>query len=715
MRNPLDLLPAITAQTRKELARVPVPYVAAAAATGWKPRSNSEGQMRAMGGNGTLFAIVDRLAASTSAVRWDLYRTPPPGRKPQPFEELPTVPNHLALDIWRKPNPFFTRQEFVETFQQHYDLVGEAWWVVARNPQFKAIPLELWPVSPARMVPVPDPDRFLAGYVYNSPGGEEVPLGLDEVIQLRRPNPWDPYRGIGPVQTIVATLQGVALSEEWNRNFFLNSAEPGGIIEVPTRLNDGEFNELRDRWNEQHRGVSAAHRVAILEHGQWKDRTVSQRDMQFVELREVSDRIIRGAYGMSKFAVGDLDDVNRAVAEAAKAWFAEQMTVPRCERIKEALNEKFLPLFGPTGEGVHFDYESPAVADRESDDRERTSKAEAYKTLVEARVDPEDAAQVVGLPPMRTVKPPEPAAEPEPAQQPEPEPETGDADGDEPDEPDEKEEPGDAPAALALRVTRPAAKTSENLDPDDLPDVSPLRAAWEKALAALLKLWEKISAAQKKSLVRQVREAAESGDLTALTRLVVPTEDATNTLADAMSALADLAAEQTAAEAADQDVDITPVAPAGSALSDTAAVTTDLMASDLATSAAREAMRVGAGTAPADDVADAVREHLDGLSDAQLRERLGGALHRAQHDARMGTWRQAEQDGAGGYEVAYYASEKNDTSRCGPCGEIDGTFLGNTIADADREYPTGGYLRCEGRDRCRGQVVAIWRPGQVNQ
>ncbi len=49
----------------------------------------------------------------------------------------------------------------------------------------------------------------------------------------------------------------------------LREAEPGGIIEVPTPLSDPDFDQLRDRWNEQHRGVANAHRVAILEHGKW--------------------------------------------------------------------------------------------------------------------------------------------------------------------------------------------------------------------------------------------------------------------------------------------------------------------------------------------------------------------------------------------------------------------------------------------------------------
>lgn len=51
---------------------------------------------------------------------------------------------------------------------------------------------------------------------------------------------------------------------------------------------------------------------------------------------------------------------------------------------------------------------------------------------------------------------------------------------------------------------------------------------------------------------------------------------------------------------------------------------------------------------------------------------------------------------------------------CGPCKAVNGKWLGNSIIEnVNRLYPTGGYIDCQGRDRCRGQVIGIWRPKQV--
>jgi HK97 family phage portal protein len=303
------LLGALTNAARTATTtHTPVPFASRAQSYGiFGSNRSAEGQMRAMSAVGTLFAIVDRTSNATALVDWKLWRKAKSGRD----EDRVEVTSHAALDLWNRPNPFMPRQEFVESSTQHYDLTGETEWVIARHPGVN-IPLEMWPVRPDRMTPQPDPETFLRGWVYTSPDGQQVPLELDEVIQLRRPNPLDPYRGLSPVLSILPDLDTSRYAAEWSRAFFINSAQPGGIIEVPQPLSDPDFDQLRDRWAEQHKGVGNAHKVAILEHGKWVDRTISQRDMQFVELRGATADRVREAYGISKTAIGDFEDINRA-------------------------------------------------------------------------------------------------------------------------------------------------------------------------------------------------------------------------------------------------------------------------------------------------------------------------------------------------------------------------------------------------------------------
>jgi HK97 family phage portal protein len=386
------------------LNRTPIPYAIPGSRSfgqHFARPAGQEAQMRAQGTNGTLFAIVDRIITSYSQVEWRLYRKAPSGLEEDRIE----VTSHAALDLWSAPNSFMTGPAFREASQQHEELTGEQWWVISRDPR-STMPLELWPARPDRMEPVPDPEVFLKEYLYRSPGGEQVTLDLDEVIFQRRPNPLDPYRGLGPVQTILTHIDAARYSAEWNRTFFVNSAEPGGIIEVEKRLTDPEYDEARARWAEQHRGVANAHRVAILENGlKWVDRKYSMRDMQFVELAAVGDETIRGAFGFPKPMLGATDDVNRANADAAELVFSRWLIVPRLERTKAALNTRLLPMYGPSTRGYEFDYISPVPADVEAAAVQLSARAGAAAALRSAGWEPDDILATVGLPAMRFAAP----------------------------------------------------------------------------------------------------------------------------------------------------------------------------------------------------------------------------------------------------------------------------------------------------------------------
>jgi phage portal protein BeeE len=238
----------------------------------------------------------------------------------------------------------------------------------------------------------------LHGYIYTAPDGEKIPLGLDQVIFERRPNPLDSYRGMGPVQSLLADLDASKYSAQWNRNFFLNSAEPGGVIEVDKRLSDEEWDEFTSRWNAQHKGVANAHRVAVIESGKWVPRAFSQRDMQFTQLRVVTRDTIMEAFRMSKTMIGIADDVNRAVAHAARAVFAESQQVPRLERLKGSLNNDFLSKFGKAAAGLELDYDSPIPPNAEDDRADLLTRAQAALAYVNAGYDGTSVIEALSLP-----------------------------------------------------------------------------------------------------------------------------------------------------------------------------------------------------------------------------------------------------------------------------------------------------------------------------
>lgn len=691
--------------------RSPVPYVGnrQSLLVPYVEPSGTEAQLRAMGVNGTIFAIVDKCATGVAAVDWKLWRKTASGKP----EDRVEVTSHAALDLWNKPNPFMTRQELVEAGQQHHELTGETWWVVARDPRAN-LPLGLWVVRPDRMQPVPSATDYLAGYIYLGPDGEKIPLDLNQVIYQRRPNPMDPYRGIGPVQAALIDIEQSRYAKEWNRNFFRNGATPGGIVEVDRTLGDTEFNELRDRWTEQHQGVSNAHRVAILEGGlKWVERAYSIDDLQFPQLLDVTRESIREAFGFPKPLLGAVDDVNRANAEAAEVVFARWLILPRLERIKGALNNDLLPLFGAAD--LEFDYEDPVPENEELENAGRLSKSTAAKNLVDAGYDPVAVLEAMDLPEMANT-PPAPPVLPVGS-------------------PGTPESPSSPPALPPGRRAPPAAAARLRNQNDPTPGERPIRD-WDQRIDQLVERWTvEVTPAQINELAAQIEQAVDAGTPAGLATLTVDTAPAADLLARAMFDQATAGANRVAGMAAEQGVSIAPAVPdlaevgmtdaakrrppqyakplpartrAGLASDLVAAsrVTTSNLGARFTASASTEALRNWAPASSGTDVAAAVRAKLEELTTTSLKVDLGGSVWAAENEGRFATLEQAVEDLNGA--TVYIATEVNDPNTCGPCESIDG-FEFTSLAEAEANYPFGGYVDCEGGSQCRGSIEPDWR------
>jgi HK97 family phage portal protein len=224
------------------------------------------------------------------------------------------------------------------------------------------------------------------------------------------PNPRNPYRGLGPIQSILSVIASTKAAEDWDAAFFENSAEPGGIIQVPEELNDTQFDELRRRWGASHQGISKAHRVAILEAGMtWVDRQFSHREMQMAELRNVKRDTILEAFGYPKPMLGITEDVNRANAEAAEYVFGKWLIEERLDRWRDWLNYQLLPLYGNTGEGLEWDYVSPVQENGEAQNAAVAARSTALVAMAGAGFDATETQKWLDVPEIPYTKPEPPA------------------------------------------------------------------------------------------------------------------------------------------------------------------------------------------------------------------------------------------------------------------------------------------------------------------
>ncbi len=297
--------------------------------------NSTQEYINAYGNVGWVYACVSRISSAIADAEWHLY---------EKGKEDEKIIDHPILDLLHFVNPYHTGMEMMEQSQTYVDLVGEAFWMIIKDRAKR--PSELWVVNPNKMKVVPHEKDYIAGYVYQN-GQEQIPLETENIIHIKLPNPRNPYRGVSPVASIMSDVEAERYSSSYNRSFFQNSAEPNGVIQFEGTLTDAQYERLRYQWNSQHRGVNNAHKVAILEGGaSWQGKQVSQRDMQFRDLRQMNRDVILGAFGMPLSILGISETVNRANAESSEFTFARWVVRPRLQRIRAKLNEQFVPMFG---------------------------------------------------------------------------------------------------------------------------------------------------------------------------------------------------------------------------------------------------------------------------------------------------------------------------------------------------------------------------------
>ncbi len=89
-----------------------------------------------------------------------------------------------------------------------------------------------------------------------------------------------------------------------------------------------------------------------------------------------------------------------------------------------------------------------------------------------------------------------------------------------------------------------------------------------------------------------------------------------------------------------------------------------------------------------------------GLTKARVKDQISGATSTAQNSGRKLTMRRNDAQ-------HIYSSELLDENTCQNCTAEDGTEF-DSVDAAEADYPGGGYAECEGGERCRGTLVAVY-------
>lgn len=308
---------------------------------------------------GWVYICVRALAREAASMEFQLFKV---GKTEEQYE-------HEILDLLDGVNEFQTGPELKATIAMHLKLTGNAYLLMT---DAKGTPVKndtqkpdcLYTLNPGNVKVNLDKTSFpwrIAGYTYRIENAryEYEPY---QIVHIKDPDPGNPYVGRGVVESVAAWIDLDRYLTESNRQFFLNGARLGGVLQSDT-VAEAELNALRISWEAAHSGVENAHKIVVLPKGvKYVATQIGPKDMDFEVLsKDTADKIL-AAFNVSRTVIGTMEsDTNRATAETADYVFAKRTIKPMMDLIVSYLNEFLVPRYG---EGYYLSFLDPTPEDK---------------------------------------------------------------------------------------------------------------------------------------------------------------------------------------------------------------------------------------------------------------------------------------------------------------------------------------------------------------
>jgi HK97 family phage portal protein len=266
-------------------------------------------------------------------------------------ESLEILPPHPVFDAIKPPNKWQSRADLWEMHFQSMELVGESYWeLVPQRPELPPSPTnpveQIYFLRPDRTTIVPHEKEYISHYEYML-NGKKTKIPREYVLYFRYIYIKNDHKGLGSIEPASNALETDLYCASWNLNFFKNGAVPEGMLVSKEPLSDQAFQRLKEQFTKEFTGWGKFRKPLVADGLEWKETTTSQRDMDFMQQRERNTNEILSTTGTPKLHVGLGEQINKATAEVEERLFWTKTMIPKLRKFEDALNQHFMPLFGP--------------------------------------------------------------------------------------------------------------------------------------------------------------------------------------------------------------------------------------------------------------------------------------------------------------------------------------------------------------------------------
>src|SRR5512138_3788167 len=252
-------------------------------------------------------------------------------------DKLEDVDNHPLEVLWESPNPHMGRSFVTAFWAWSYVLASRAYLYWVPDTSGTEI-MEVWPVPPFMLRPIPDGRDFIRGYLFKSSADADgIVIPPEYITYSHSVNLFDARDGLSFLAAAMTEIDGDLAAGLWNKNFFDdNNGVPDGFLGLDVNALDQDVErvrfELRDFFGGTKRGLAVG-RTGDLKYQEFGR---SQKDMEFSQGREFASKIIGRTLGFPDGYWSDL--ANRANAEQARRTMISGAVWPLLVRLSEDMN-----------------------------------------------------------------------------------------------------------------------------------------------------------------------------------------------------------------------------------------------------------------------------------------------------------------------------------------------------------------------------------------
>ena len=287
------------------------------------------------------------------------------------------VEQHPVIEVLKRPNPLQSYSEFFNSLIGYLMLSGNSYilGVGAENRP----PSELHLLRPDRLEikgkgrPIPEK------YVYKINGqtaGEydvDPETGSSDLKHIKLWNPLDDYYGLSPLSAAAVEIDQHNLASKHNINLLDNGARPSGAIifkprdesGIATNLTESQRQQLMTDLKNRFTGTGNAGRPLLLEGDfDWREMGLSPKDMDFLNLKNMSATDIAMCFGVPSQLVGVPDAQTYNNVQEARLGLYEETIIPLLKKLESDMNEWLIPMYGDDIH-LHFNIDDiPALSER---------------------------------------------------------------------------------------------------------------------------------------------------------------------------------------------------------------------------------------------------------------------------------------------------------------------------------------------------------------